>query len=698
MQVRPVALADLAHVPHGLGPAHVAARGLAVCPARQPAHRLLDVAEPAVGVEIELAGEPARVAQAPGAGVVRGEREPHPVLHGEIGLQPGVQPGEVGGGGADGLLRIVRVACAERSGGARQDLHQPERAGGGAGLRIEPALLVHLRDDERPVEAVRRRFAPDDRVVRRKPAGALVADALLAVAADPGRALEILLVDDVEEEPAVLPVEELVESRQQLRVPAAHRPPEGDGAAQGERLAHVGAVAELQIEHVARGHGEVDAPLAHRGDQRLGLRILRRGVEIELETGAAEPLEGAPVGAARVHRHRAPGEILDPEEGVVVVAGHQVVVDVVERARHHDAGRAPHRVDRQRRRGDVTGAPCEHFEERLAVRREHHLDVQIEPPRELAQQLVLEAHLLAAPQEEGRRVVAGDDAQHPAAPDLGQIATPLDPRQTRELFDGEEPVESFEQVRRLRADRPCHRVSLERPAHDPQRGPLLLDPDGVVDVHRGHVEPALDDPLQQGPRRRVLGDEPDLDVRVVAARVLHDVPERRSLPDRDLPSREVGGGLDAVVVAAPHHEVLAGAVRRQGEGDLLPARLGDGDVRGEEVARPGDQGRDERIPVPDLHPVDVEVMPLRETVHERAAEPVGRGGVSVSVAALRITARNDDGEGPSRCDQLERRGREAAGRLHLRARPGRADGPDERGAEQHREMRERSAGAGSWRH
>ena len=52
----------------------------------------------------------------------------------------------------------------------------------------------------------------------------------------------------------------------------------------------------------------------------------------------------------------------------------------------------------------------QHLEQRCVLRRDHHLDVQAVALRELAQQLVLEPHLFAAPQKEGCGTVSGDDA------------------------------------------------------------------------------------------------------------------------------------------------------------------------------------------------------------------------------------------------------------------------------------------------
>jgi hypothetical protein len=63
-----------------------------------------------------------------------------------------------------------------------------------------------------------------------------------------------------------------------------------------ECLADIGAVTELDIEHMARGHGQVEAAFADSRDQRLGLRVFRCGRDIDLQSGVAEPLQGSPPG------------------------------------------------------------------------------------------------------------------------------------------------------------------------------------------------------------------------------------------------------------------------------------------------------------------------------------------------------------------------------------------------------------------
>ena len=498
-----------------------------------------------------------------------------------------------------------------------------------------------------------RRFTLDELVVGRKPVGLFVIDPVLAVAPHSHRVLEVLLVHDVEEKPAVLLFEELVQCGEQLHILAAHCPSERDGPAQRECLADIGAVAELEVEHVARGHGEIEPPFAHLLDQRLGLRIFRRGIDIELQAGITEPLEGAPVGAARAHRHGTSSEILDAENGVVVVASHQIVVDVVERARHHHAGRARRPVRGQCRGGNICGPSFEHVEQRCVLRSDHHLDMQVLAFGEFAQQLVLEADLLAAPQEERRRVVAGDDAQHAPAPDLGQVTISFAVHQVRDLLSREESIERFKQIRRVRTDRPRHRIALEWPGDDSQSGPIVPEPLAVADVDCRDVQPSFSDTRQQFLRWCVLRHDADIDVRMSTACALHDVPERRLLPDGDFASREIAQGVDAI--ARPYHDVFPSAMGRNCKCDLLLARIGDGDVRGDEVALARHQGRNERVRMVYLYPVHVEKVFFGEAPNENTVELERvRRDAAAGVADFRLAARDDDGDGPPRSDQLER--------------------------------------------
>ena len=349
------------------------------------------------------------------------------------------------------------------------------------------------------------------------------------------------------------------------------------------------------------------------------------------------------------------------------MARHEVVVDVVERARHRHVRRTRRHVDRQRRRGNVAGTSFQHLEQRRVLRRDDHLDVQIMALRELAQELELEAHLLAAPHEEGRRVVPGDDAQHAVALHLGKVAVSLPVRQGRGMLDREESIELLEQPRRVRTDRPRHHVAHQRPGEETQRGPLQLELRAACDIDRRHVQPAVRDACQQPLRRHVLRYETDLDFRVGAACFLYRVPERRALPNGDLPSREVTQRVHPIALA--HHDMLAGAVSGNGEGDLLPALLGDGDVGGNEVPAARDQRGNELVPALHLQPVDLEKVLLGEATHEIPVEP-GRveGAARTDVTNLRLPARNDDGEGPPGCDQLQRRAQEPLRRFRLCAR------------------------------
>src|SRR5882724_8264063 len=114
-------------------------RGLGRLPANLLGREQLHVVEPDVGVEAALGGEPAQLTDAPGAGVVRGEREEalvergHGLFrvvlvhHGAHELDPGVDVG------LD--LRDVAGAHVLTRGG--HDLHDSDRPDGAPGLLSE---------------------------------------------------------------------------------------------------------------------------------------------------------------------------------------------------------------------------------------------------------------------------------------------------------------------------------------------------------------------------------------------------------------------------------------------------------------------------------------------------------------------------------------------------------------------------------
>ena len=56
-------------------------------------------------------------------------------------------------------------------------------------------------------------------------------------------------------------------------------------------------------------------------------------------------------------------EIFDPEDRIVIVARHQIVIDVVERERHRHARGARQRLDWQRRRRNVGVASFQNLEQ-----------------------------------------------------------------------------------------------------------------------------------------------------------------------------------------------------------------------------------------------------------------------------------------------------------------------------------------------
>src|SRR6185369_1079389 len=62
------------------------------------------------------------------------------------------------------LLRILEAAETHLAPGPRQHLEQSDRAGQASRLRVEPALLVGLRRQETPVEAVLLRVFAEERI------------------------------------------------------------------------------------------------------------------------------------------------------------------------------------------------------------------------------------------------------------------------------------------------------------------------------------------------------------------------------------------------------------------------------------------------------------------------------------------------------------------------------------------------------
>ena len=129
------------------------------------------------------------------------------------------------------------------------------------------------------------------------------------------------------------------------------------------------------------------------------------------------------------------------------------------------------------------------------------------------------------------------------------------------------------------------------------------------------------------------------------------MPERGPLPERYLAPCQIIEGFEPVALA--HHDVLAGPMGGNGKGDHPFARLGDGDVGRDEVALAGDQGANECVPALHPHPVDVEIVLLGEAENQVAMELRRVGEDAAGVVDLRVMAWNDDGEGSSRCNQLE---------------------------------------------
>ena len=142
---------------------------------------------------------------------------------------------------------------------------------------------------------------------------------------------------------------------------------------------------------------------------------------------------------------------------------------------------------------------------------------------------------------------------------------------------------------------------------------------------------------------------------MIAPGTLHDVPERRTFPNRDLAALQITEGFDPVATA--HDDVLVNSTHRHGEFDHLPARLGDGDVGGHEVPLAGGQSRDELVPAIHHHPRDVEEVLLGELLYELAVAPDGLLGVArdAGVMCPPVAAGHDDGEDSARRDELEGR-------------------------------------------
>ena len=91
------------------------------------------------------------------AGVVGRQAEIDFLRHAQALRETLFEPFQIGRAGGHALLRIVGVVEAELAGGARHHLHQALGPGERHRVRIELALLVHLRHQQAPVKPVLQR-------------------------------------------------------------------------------------------------------------------------------------------------------------------------------------------------------------------------------------------------------------------------------------------------------------------------------------------------------------------------------------------------------------------------------------------------------------------------------------------------------------------------------------------------------------
>jgi hypothetical protein len=242
-----------------------------------------------------------------------------------------------------------------------------------------------------------------------------------------------------------------------------------------------------------------------------------------------------------------------------------------------------------------------------------HDDLQLEllALRELAREVVLEAHELTVPDVVVRRVVAGDHTQHPALADLGQVAGVQLRRLDRQARRRQELVDRTPQPHRVPAHRPRdhrHAVELERDAKIVAVSQHGRD---EVAVRERDVVGAVRHPLEDLVDRERLGHRLEHDARVLAPERLDALPERRRSAYGNAPTDEVRDPAQ-VHVGRAGDDLLADEGDRRRERDASAALARRGEVAGDQVAAALDQGRQQVVEGFDADPLRFQAEAARQ--------------------------------------------------------------------------------------
>ena len=302
-----------------------------------------------------------------------------------------------------GVLESGRVN-AEIGGGFRQDLEQTLGAGETDPVRIETAFLVHLGDDQPPIEPRRLGRRPDDVVIRRQ---RVSRDPMLALARHPARIDEVFVAQHVEFVAPVAFTDERIETAHEFLVVVARRP--GEPLLGLERKAQGQAWIEcrLQLCAVAVDQRGIEAAPGDIRENRAGRPINECHIEARL---GANALQRCGIARPRVDRDPSSGET--GEIGDRFAGGDKRFAYPQVRA-----GKAQTHLDavvcRNEARGDhVAATRREPIEQAADVARDDHFQLEVMRRGEGADQLVFEAEQLAAPEVIGGRRV---DSEHPDA-------------------------------------------------------------------------------------------------------------------------------------------------------------------------------------------------------------------------------------------------------------------------------------------
>ena len=260
LAVIPPAGEDLIDVRHRLGAAREAVLHyrIVVDAALRFADQPVADVEPRARVVAVFLRQPHGVLHVSRADVVRGEDELDPLIFVRDRVLPDVvELPEIAACRFDALPRIGGIA-AQLARGARHDLHQSDRAGPRARIRIEPRFLKRLRGDEAPVPARDLRVFAEPLVVRRERAG-FGGEVRTVRARGVGAAIEkIFSVEDGQQSRGALRREPAVERVAQLRRVDAHGPDDRLRWPDRRLDDEVRVLAALELRHVFRRDGERD--------------------------------------------------------------------------------------------------------------------------------------------------------------------------------------------------------------------------------------------------------------------------------------------------------------------------------------------------------------------------------------------------------------------------------------------------------